>query len=261
MSFTININPGNFYPGWGKRIADIYDVWKNDAPDTVERLFKNSIRINDSIVEDIRFNNWGSMDYDYLRVSKEIQKEYYRMNNKPDKRVGTISTLLARLESIKYLIVPYSKRELLSKVKDTCDILENGAQDSHDESIQRRTMMYLYGVHVKKWFKLCDLFPKTRLIHILCGWRLKKLLPLYDATLCFHFSRFMYRTHYLFPSRFRNLIHALVGDIEPDRKTGFYGDIQHEWDICMETPDFFDARETIKNRIEHLLSLHFSKCN
>ena len=134
-------------------------------------------------------------------------------------------------------------------VDKTCAILENGFKDDQDEALQRNTMMFFYSKKVKIWLILAIKIPFLRKI---CVWRLKKWLPYYDRLLQYHSGRFMYRTHYLFPSRFRNLIHALAGDIEPDEKTGLYGDIQHEWDICMETPDLFDARETIRNRLEQI---------
>ena len=30
---------------------------------------------------------------------------------------------------------------------------------------------------------------------------------------------------------------------------GYYGDLQHEWNICMETPNLFDARLTVRARM------------
>lgn len=36
---------------------------------------------------------------------------------------------------------------------------------------------------------------------------------------------------------------------EKAEDNGFYGDIQHEWNICMETPNLFDARMVIRARM------------
>lgn len=36
---------------------------------------------------------------------------------------------------------------------------------------------------------------------------------------------------------------------EKAEDNGFYGDVQHEWDICMETPNLFDARMVIRARM------------
>ena len=69
-----------------------------------------------------------------------------------------------------------------------------------------------------------------------------------DRILVFPFTSLRYRTYYLSLCRQRDAIRAMLGDRGVDAN-GYYADMQKEWNICMETPDFYDARRTIRARM------------
>ncbi len=57
------------------------------------------------------------------------------------------------------------------------------------------------------------------------------------------FTRFRYRTHYLSLCRQAGYIDAVIN------KYGYQGDIQKEWNICMQTPILYDAGQVLQSRI------------
>lgn len=235
----LNINPGHFCDNWASRLGKICKDWENDGKDTIKRMFLTKGQLNDRILDDIRFNNWNSCNSEYLKIAKQINKYSYLWTSKH-------KTEFTR--HMGYLNIPAHENMLNRYVKDTCRILENGILDEKDADIQRDTMMYLYSRQIKKLFVI---WKKIPILRKSCEKRIRKLVPYYERLLSYSFNRFMYRTYYLYPMRFLNLMHAMMGDVEPN-EDGFYGDFQHEWDICMETPDLFDASRTIENRIEQI---------
>lgn len=95
----------------------------------------------------------------------------------------------------------------------------------------------------------------------LCGWQTKLPIFLYQKShgmikgrmlflkqcieelLEYPFTRFRYRTHYLSLCRQLTYINAAM------HKSGYEGDIQKEWDICMQTPNLFDAGQVLNARL------------
>ena len=239
LTSQLNINPGHFCKDWAIRIEEICKDWEDDGTDTIDRMFSSMGQLNDSIVDDIRFNNWKSLNPKYMRIAKKMNKHTHSWENRHKTDLSNHMGYFKRL----------APDDMLEKyVTETCRILENGITDAKDADIQRETMMYLYSRQIKKWRLIWLNVPMLRSY---CNKQMKRLVPYYERLLNFSFNRFMYRTYYLYPMRFLNLMHAMMGDIEPN-EDGFYGDFQHEWDICMETPDLFDARRTIENRLQQI---------
>lgn len=240
LASQLNINPSNFYPDWGERISSIYNDWKNDTKDagTLCRMFSIRGQINDCIVDDIRFNNWESANPVYCSVVTDIRPLIRQWN-------GSHITALTKHMSWKQAGV---SREILdSCVEETCRILERGAFTSltpEEENIERDTVHYLCGWQMKKMYVLWAI-PFVRYITYP---KLKYLLKCIDRLLVFPFPSFMYRTYYLSLCRQKGAIQAMLGQ-KCTNFNGYYGDIQKEWDICMETPNLFDARLTIRARM------------
>ncbi len=239
LTSQLNINPGHFCKNWASTIEEICKDWEDDGTDTIDRMFSTMGQLNDSIVDDIRFNNWKSHNPKYLRIAKKMNKHTHSWENRHKTNLSN---------HMGYIKRPAPDDMLERYVADTCRILENGITDAKDADIQRDTMMYFYSRQIKKWRLI---WLKVPMLRNYCNKQMKRLVPYYERLLNFSFNRFMYRTYYLYPMRFLNLMHAMMGDIESN-EDGLYGDFQHEWDICMETPDLFDARRTIENRLEQI---------
>ena len=240
ITSQLNINPSNFYPDWGNRISSIYNDWKNDTEDAgiLCKMFNVRGQINDCIVDDIRFNNWESINSAYLDVITDIGPLIRQWN-------GAHITILTDHMSWKQAGV--SRDILDSYVEETCKILQRGAFTSltpEEEDIERDTVHYLCGWQMKKMYVLWAI-PFVRYTTYP---KLRYLLKCIDRLLEFPFASFMYRTYYLSLCRQRGAIQAMLGQKCADHN-GYYGDIQHEWDICMETPNLYDARLTIRARM------------
>lgn len=240
IASQLNINLSNFYPDWGSRISSIYHDWKNDAEDveTLYNMFRIRGQINDCIVDDIRFNNWESTNPEYCNVVTDIRPLIQQWNK------GHITVLTKHMS---WKRPGVSKEVLDSCVEATCKILERGAFTSltpEEENIERDTVHYLCGWQMKKMYVLWAV-PFVRYATYR---KLKYLLECIDRLLAFPFSSFMYRTYYLSLCRQKGAIQAMLGQKCADLN-GYYGDIQQEWDICMETPNLYDARLTIRARI------------
>lgn len=240
LASQLNINLSNFYPDWGSRISSIYNDWKSDTENagTLCKMFSVRGQINDCIVDDIRFNNWESTNSAYLRVVTDIRPLIRQWD-------GAHTTLLTNHMSWKQAGV--SRKILNTCVEETCKILERGAFTSltpEEENIERDTVHYLCGWQMKKMYGLW-MIPFVRYTTYR---KLKYLLKCIDRLLEFPFSSFMYRTYYLSLCRQRGAIQAMLGQKCTD-DNGYYGDLQHEWNICMETPNLFDARLTIRARM------------
>lgn len=111
--------------------------------------------------------------------------------------------------------------------------------DEESVDICRGTVLYLCGWQTKVFvfvYHLSNGFIKSRLIF------LKECI---DSLTKFPFTRFRYRTHYLSLCRQASYIESIINK----GKNGYEGDIQKEWDICMQTPDLYDAGQVLRTRM------------
>ena len=224
----LNINPGNFYLDWADRISQVYLDWEKDSETTLKQMMMPDGRITDCIIDDIRLNNWYSKNPVYLELCDRAQMQV-RLFYRPEK------TALARYIGWIKLFAP--KRLLEESVEQTCRLLETGASGV----IERDVVHYLCGEPMKKHLILWVIFRR------LSYRKLKYLLDILNRLLAYPFNNFMYRTFYLSLCRQRSAICTILDiDRQPN---GFYGTIQKEWNICMETPNFYDAERTIHARI------------
>ena len=236
LTSQLNINPSNFYLDWGEKIKDIYNDWKNDK-DVLRQMFNTKGQINECIVDDIRFNNWESTNSVYLSVVSDI-KPYI---NKWD--TGHKTELSSHMS---WKRRGASKEQIDEFVDKTCEILRRGAFTGltpQEQDIERDTVHYLCGWQMKKVYAAWAIpviryamYPKLRYLKA----KIEQLLE-------YPFNYFMYRTYYLSLCRQLGAIKAMLGEKAEDN--GFYGDVQHEWNICMETPNLFDARMVIRARM------------
>lgn len=240
LASQLNINPVNFYPDWGSRLRDIYFDWKEDTADAgvLKQMFQTRSQINESIVEDIRYNNWASREQTYLTVVQDIAPLISQW-------IGAHGTRLTPYLSWKRRRAP---RALLdSCIEKTCRILERGTlteRAPEEEDIERDTVHYLCGWQMKKLYALWAI----PIVRYAAYPRLRYLLKCIERILEFPFTSLRYRTYYLSLCRQRDAIRAMLGDKGTDAN-GYYGDMQKEWNICMEIPDFYDARRTIRARM------------
>lgn len=244
----LNINPVNFYTDWGKRILDIYFEWKEDAKDSAVlcEMFQTRSQINESIVEDIRYNNWDSSEPTYLLAVQDIAPLISQW-------IGSHGTQLTRYLTWKQKRAP--KTLLDSYVEKTCAILEKGAfvtRTPEEEDIERDTVHYLCGWQMKKLYVLWA----VPIIRYAVYPELKYHLKCIERILDHPFTSLRYRTYYLSLCRQRDAIRAMLGDKKTD-VNGYYGNLQQEWNICMETPDFYDARLVIRARMRQFWIMAF----
>ena len=182
--------------------------------------------------------DWGSINSAYLNVVTDIRPLMRQWD-------GAHITILT--DHMRWKQAGVSRDILDYYVEETCKILQRGAFTSltpEEEDIERDTVHYLCGWQMKKMYVLWAI-PFVRYTTYP---QLRYLLKCIDRLLEFPFASFMYRTYYLSLCRQRGAIQAMLGQKCADHN-GYYGDIQHEWDICMETPNLFDARLTIRARM------------
>lgn len=244
----LNINPANFYPDWGKRIYNIYLEWKEDTKDSAAlcEMFQTRSQINESIVEDIRYNNWASTDPTYLMAVQDIAPLISQW-------IGPHETQLTGYLTWKRRRAP--KALLNSYVEKTCAILEKGpstARTPEEEDTERDTVHYLCGWQMKKLYVLWA----VPIIRYAVYPELKYHLKCIERILDHPFTSLRYRTYYLSLCRQRDAIRAMLGGGKTDAN-GYYGDLQQEWNICMETPDFYDARMVIRARMRQFWIMVF----
>lgn len=132
-------------------------------------------------------------------------------------------------------------RNIIKKYVDkSFDIINNRANSETDIDISRSTVMYLCGhqtMVVVYIYRKCKGLLRGRLVF------LKKQI---DRMLQCHFTKFRYRTHYLSLKRKAAFIDIVLNK----GINGYEGDIQEEWDICMQTPDLYDAGQVIDCRLK-----------
>lgn len=242
----LNISLNWFYPDWVEQLEEIYEDWKNDAPDqmTLQKMAQPAGQMNDRIIDDIFYNNWHSRKNAYRRIIQELKPLVAKWNRSHQTELSP------------YMGWGHSAPADLieSYVTQTCHILECGSGGPAQEHVERSTVHYLCGRQTKKlfikWALLVFSRPKIER-------ELKALLGHIDRLLAYPFNHFLYRTYYLSLCRQHNAICAILGTGSSDSKTGCYGNLQHEWNICMETPNLFDAGKTIVNRIVQMLFMGF----
>lgn len=235
----LNISPSIFDDEWGVKICDIYFQWKNDSEDhgVLPQMFETKNQISESIAEDMRYNNWGSKNRQYCDVIKDISPLIWKWTE----RHGT--PLMAHLS---WRSKSVSEEILDSYVERTYEILKRGAyggRTAEEEDIERDTVHYLCGWQTKKLYALWAIpivryFIRPKLQYLLDRICILTELP---------FTSLRYRTYYLSLCRQKGAIKAMLGDKGYD-SNGYYGNIQDEWNICMETPNFYDARRIIHAR-------------
>lgn len=247
IASQLNVSMKYFYPDWPERLAKIYLAWKNDAPNS-ETLCKMVLEPKDitrCIVDDIRNNNWYSKEPVYMEIVKDI-KQIFQKRAKP---VGTGSVKIssADLEQAPEMYV-----------EQTCAVLEREDTDSDALELETTVVQYLCGPHtndlIKEW--ILHIRRRNRIED-----QLQILLRYMDRLLSFSYNKFLYMTFYIGLNRRRHIIHAILnkkaikgpdgrkytdsGELYSSR-TKCYGNIQLEWNICMETPNLFDAGKIIE---------------
>lgn len=229
----LNISPGRFYPDWIEKINSMFNIWKDDSKKTLEKMTVVSGQKNDGIVEDIYSNNWHD---DALTKTgmKKMLRRYIKQWEKKHRTLLSVSNRAFHGHGF-----PLPRFIIKYYLRKTTENLRYQKSDEQSVDICRSTVMYLCGDQTKMaiW-----LYIKSR------GHIKKRMLFLRDSInhlLQFPFTRFRYRTHYLSLCRQAGYINAAINR---DKKE-YQGDIQHEWDICMQTPILFDAGQTLNSRL------------
>ena len=247
IASQLNVSMKYFYPDWPKRLAVIYSDWKNDAPDsgTLCKMILEPKEITRCVVDDIRNNNWYSREPVYIEIVKDITQIF----QKREKPVGTGSVKISFAEL---------ERATEKYVEQACAILETEATSSDALELETAVVQYLCGPYtnnlLKQW--LLHIHHRNRIEK-----QLQVLLRYMDQLLSFSYNKFLYMTFYIGLSRRRHIINAILnkkttkgsdgrkytdsGELYSSR-TKCYGNIQLEWNICMETPNLFDAGKIIE---------------
>jgi len=229
----LNINPGRFYPNWVNRIREIFDVWEKDGTNTLKNMTVIRGQKNDGIIDDIYSNNWHDAELFATGMTDKLRpyiKEW-------DIKHKTI--MLKANQAFWFLGIPLPKHIIQHNVDKTEEILRNKRVDDHSSDISRGTVMYLCGNQTKIAILL---YMASRGL-IKC--RLLFLKDCIERLLQYPFTRFRYRTHYLSLCRQMAYINATLHK----GQNGFEGDIQKEWDICMQTPILYEAGQVLNCRL------------
>lgn len=247
IASQLNISLKWFYLDWADRLALVYNDWKDDAPDnaTLNQMVLCPEEITRCVVDDIRNNNWYSQNPAYAQIRSDILHIF----EKREKRIETRDSYLAQFES---------GVSLQEYVDQTCKILDQEDDDLESIALEIAIVQYLCGPHTKRLFR--DWIIKIPRRHNIEP-QLRELLGYIDQLLQYPYNHFLYMTFYIGLNRRKHIINAILdkgikkkkdsltcsnfGDIYSS-KTKIYGDIQSEWDICMETPNFFDAGKIIQ---------------
>lgn len=250
LASQLNIGMRRFYPDWPGRLAAIYGDWKDDAPnsETLYRMVLEPEDITRCIVDDIKNNNcysrepvYTGINKDILQIFKERKKTFYAEELNP-------------LENV--------PEELLRDyVNRTCRILDTEDNSGTAISVQTATVLYLCGYNTHKLCRewIFKPFHRKRI-----EGQLRVLLGYIDQLLQYPYNHFLYMTFYLSLNRRKHIINAILGrqnrhshdktdydrqDDEYNVQTGCYGNIQAEWNICMETPNFYDAGKIVRGML------------
>ena len=238
----LTIRPDHIFKSepWIESVKTIVNAWLTDGDDTVSRIARSNGFTVNSIIGDIYGNNWGSKKYSESGIQKLVRSYMDSFN------VDGETELTPYLNWKKG---PAPKKLIEEKVHLTTIILRDRLEDKKSRIEQQYTVYYLCGDQTKLLYKLW----KVWIIRPLINRRLRFILRMVKKLLDYPPTAFNYRTSYITLCRVRNMIMAMTRkrrdlDIHPVTLT--YGDIYHEWDVCMEVPDLADAEKVIKNRIE-----------
>ena len=188
---------------------------------------------NDGIMDDIYSNNWHDTKLTETGIREKLQPYIIGW----EKKHRTVMSIFNK--GIRGYGFPLPRFIIQKYVDQTVEILRNQKIDERSVDISRSTVMYLCGYQTKI---VIFLYRKSR------GLIKRRMLFIKDQIerlLQFRFTKFRYRTHYL--SLCRQMAYI---DVAISRgKNGYQGDVQAEWDICMQTPILFDAGQVLNCRL------------
>ncbi len=139
-----------------------------------------------------------------------------------------------------------SREQIDEFVEKTCKILRRGAYTTitqKEQDIERDTVHYLCGWQMKKVYAVWAI----PIVRYAMYPKLRYLKEKIEQLTAYPFHYFRYRTYYLSLCRQLGAIKAMLG--EKPEANGFYGNIQQEWNICMETPNLYDVRMVVRARM------------
>lgn len=229
----LNIHPGFFYPNWLDRIKNLFEIWKADGEKTLWNMTVIDGQKNDGIIEDIYSNNWGDETLEQSGMA-DVLRPYIKAWNKKHR-----TWMLKANQAFRGYGFPLPRFVIKKYVDKTEAILKENRTDEKSTDISRGTVMYLCGMQTKA---AIFLYLKS---HGIVKGRMLFLKECIDRLKKYPFTRFQYRTHYLSLCRQAAYIDAAIHK----GQRGYEGDIQYEWDICMQTPNLFDAGQVLNARI------------
>lgn len=232
----LNINPGRFYDDWVDRIKKLIHIWESDGKDTLKNMTVVNGQMNDGIIDDIYSNNWHDTELSAVGINKKL-KDYVHNWNK--KHITFLQALNRMCFGYGFPFFLTPKSVIRKYVTMTKDILTNQKEDEASIDLSRGTIMYLCGWQTKS---VIFLYQMSR---GLFRNRMLFLKECIDELLELPFTRFRYRTHYLSLCRQSAYIESSLHR----GRNGYEGDIQKEWDICMQTPILFDAGQMLQARL------------
>lgn len=239
----LNINTGRFYPDWIDRIKRVFEVWEEDGTNTLKDMTVISGQRNDGIIDDIYSNNWNDTEL----AATEMRDRLRPYIKEWDDKHKTI--MLKANQAFHFIGVPLPKYIIKRHVDETEDILRYKRVNDRDADISRGTVMYLCGNQTKIAILLYIVsrgLIKSRMLF---------LKDCIDRLLRYPFTRFRYRTHYLSLCRQAAYIDAALNK----GRNGFEGNIQREWDICMQTPILYEAGQVLNCRLVQAKLYGFSE--
>lgn len=245
IASQLNINMKWFYTDWAERLAVICNDWKEDAGGrrTLLKMILDPIDINRCIVDDISYNNWHSTNPLYLMIAQEFSEIYSQRGSE---------------NAVQYFDPsgPVRDEVIRKYVKEACGILEREEEKNRESvAVESCVVHYLCGRNTNRLFKIWLLKPWKRRE---TEKQLQVILEYIDSLLEYPCNSFFYMTYYLTLMRKKHLINAILnrggghrppGDVYYG-KTRIYGNVQAEWDICMEIPNLYDAGKTLRG-IQH----------
>ena len=224
----LNISPGRLYPDWVNRLENLFSIWESDSPHTIEYMTVSDGQRNDNIMDDIYSNNCHDRELAKTGLKRRIAP-YMRSWEKKHNNIMYVAN--------KGYGFPLPRKTIRRYVDLTKQILEEKKTDEYSADISRATVMYLCGWQTKA---VIWLYMKS---HGFIKRRMLFLKACIDELMKYPFTRFRYRTHYLSLCRQAGYIDAVVN------KSGYQGNLQEEWDICMQTPILYDAGQVLQSRI------------
>lgn len=229
----LNINPGRFYPDWVDRIKEVFDIWEEDGTNTLKHMTVISGQRNDGIIDDIYSNNWNDAELAVTDMADKLRPYIKEWDDKHK------TIMLKANQAFRFIGIPLPKHIIQHYVDETEEILRYKRVNECDADISRGTVMYLCGNQTKIAVLLYIVsrgLIKSRMLF---------LKDCIDRLLQYPFTRFRYRTHYLSLCRQAAYIDAALNN----GRNGFEGNIQKEWDICMQTPILYEAGQVLNCRL------------